>query len=431
MQTSVVFKLVDFLAIDKLPRYHSDNSTVFTDPIITRYTFQLPVDTSRPVSSACFETSASRFEGGQLSYQGFLDATLAHVDPSSPVRHPEDCDLANLARLSRCGAMGPLAAAIKLCMLRSETGLSQEAIDILRRMDPSPVAESVELELQHSVPPDLPPLQLQVVIVAALARGLSGLATEIMLSRPTPPKESLFNLLGGGLCLVQETQRWPQSFGHLARKLAPIAFWAAALRANWVMPSPALVAAAAALGPSAAPLLRAALDDPAVDVTIPTEHPLWRSLVWNIAQKHDDPSLLRDTLALMPPDAMLEPPGLLRYAITDRSEGGVEMLALLLDHRDNRGRGLDINFRVNRVVSIGERTDVWSGDNWYQESMTVLCKAVNMRNVDAVRFLLSRGADPNEPAYDGWTPRRIAFSEGDHEIVAMLDEAIKQRAQEN
>ncbi|KAI3336891.1 hypothetical protein HD806DRAFT_21681 [Xylariaceae sp. AK1471] len=430
MPTSIVYKLVDYLSVDKLPRYHSNNSAVITDPAITKYTFQLPVDTSRPVSSTCFETCAKQFEGGQLSYQEFLDATLAHIDPNSPARHPEDCDLANLARLSRCGPMGPVAAAIKLCMLRSETGFYQEVIDMLRRMNPSPEASSAEL--QHSALLELPPLQLQVVIVAALRRGLPGLATDILLSRPEPPKESLFNLLGSKLCVVEEDPRWPPSFGStIFLQLAPITFWTAALRANWVMPSPALAYVTSELGPSAAPLLRTLLDDPALDVTLPTRDPLYKWLVLNVAHKQDDPSLLRDALARMPPDAMLKPPYLLRYAISQRSKGGVEMLALLLDHRDDHGRGLDINYRVKREVSIAERTDVWSGDNWLQESMTVLSKAVEMRNVDAVRFLISRGADVNEPEYGGWTPRAVALSRGYHEIVQMIDEAAKQKSQEN
>jgi hypothetical protein len=115
----------------------------------------------------------------------------------------------------------------------------------------------------------------------------------------------------------------------------------------------------------------------------------------------------------------------------ERSEGGVEMLALLLDHRDDHGRGLDINYRVKREVSRAERADVWSGDYWYQQSMTVLYKAADMGNVDAVRFLISRGADANEPAYGGSAPRDIALHNGYHEIVRMLDEAAKQKSQGN
>ncbi|KAI0806565.1 hypothetical protein GGR55DRAFT_653267 [Xylaria sp. FL0064] len=394
------------------------------DPGITNYTFQLPVDTTRPVSPGCFETCAKDFESGQLSYDKFLDAALAHVVGGDPlVRHPEDCDLANLAKLSTCGPMGPVAAAIKLCMLCDKGGFSQEAIDMLRRMDPSSMASSAKL-LASALHTDLPPLQLQVVIMAALRRGLPNLATDILLAAPEPPKESLFNLLRSEVCPAD-------LFNRRTFEQFPIAFWTAAVKAHWVMPSPDLVRFAAETGPPGAPLLRALLDDPTLDLTLTTRRvPLYKLLPGCVAEKHDDASLLRDILARLPPGAKLNP-WLLQTTVGHHPQGGVEMFAALLDHRDSDGRGLDINYRIKKRASIAVMTDVWSGDGWYQDSLTALHIAAKNGNADAVRFLISRGANIDEPEYDGFTARDLALKAGHHEIVRLFDEVAKQKPRED
>ncbi|KAI0191408.1 hypothetical protein EV127DRAFT_428240 [Xylaria flabelliformis] len=396
------------------------------DPAITKYTFQLPVDTTRPVSPRCFETCAKEFESGRLSYDKFLDAALAHVMGGDLlVSHPEDCDLANLAKLTTCGPMGAVAAAIKLCMLCDETDFSQEAIDMLHRMHPSSAASSAEL-LRSTLSADLSPLQLQVVILAALRRGLPNLATDILLSGPEPPKESLFNLLGSEVCPVYLHFRKAQIFEQF-----PIAFWTAAVGARWVMPSPELARLASDIGPPGSPLLRALLDNPALDIALVADRlPLYKLLLIYVAGKHDDPSLLRDTLARLPPHTKLNP-SLLKTVVNQRSQGGVEMLAVLLDYRDGDDHGLDINYRVKRHVSIAELTDVWSGDYWYRESLTALHKAAQMGNGDAVRFLISRGANINEPEYYGKTARDLALRAGHHDIVQLFDQVAEQKPRED
>ncbi|KAI0857962.1 hypothetical protein F4860DRAFT_487733 [Xylaria cubensis] len=396
------------------------------DPAITKYTFQLPVDITRPVSPACFETCAEDFESGRLSYDKFLDAALAHVIGGDPlVRHPEDCDLANLAKLTTCGPMGAVAAAIKLCMLCDETDFSQEAIDMLHRMHPSSAASSAEL-LRSTLSAGLSPLQLQVVILAALRRGFPNLATDILLSTPEPPRESLFNLLDSKVCPVYIRFPKLQIFEQF-----PIAFWTAAVGARWVMPSPKLARLASDMGPPGGPLLRALLDNPALDVALVTNHlPLYQRLLISVTEKHDDPSLLRDILARLPPPTKPDP-DLLRAVVEHRSQGGVEMLAVLLDYRDGDGHGLDINYRVKRHVSIAELTDVWSGDYWYRESLTALHKAAQMGNGDAVRFLISRGANINEPEYNGLTARDLALRAGHHDIVQLFDQVAEQKPRED
>ncbi|KAI1281723.1 hypothetical protein F5Y07DRAFT_267649 [Xylaria sp. FL0933] len=395
------------------------------DPGITNYTFQLPVDTTRPVSLGCFETCAKDFESGQLSYDKFLDAALAHVVGDDPlVRHPEDCDLANLAKLSTCGPMGPVAAAIKLCMLCDKRGFSQEVIEMLRRMDPSSMASSAELLHPSALPTDLPPLQLQVVIIAALRRGFADLATGILSAAPEPPEQSLFNLLDSEVCPVGLLNL--QNF-----KKFPISFWTAALKAHWLMPSPDLVRVAAETGPPGAPLLRALLDDPALDLTLDTDRlPVYNLLLGWVAEKHDDPSLLRDILARMPPNTKLNP-WMLRTVVRVRSQGGAEMLAVLLDYRDSDGQGLDINWRDKKKITIAMLTDVWSGDWWYQDSLTALHKAAENGNADAVRFLISKGANIDEPECNGLTARDLALKAGHHEVVRLFDEAAKQKPQED
>ncbi|KAI0966449.1 hypothetical protein F4678DRAFT_294050 [Xylaria arbuscula] len=398
-----------------------------TPRAFTKYTFKLPVDTTRPVSSECFEACANDYKADRLSYEEFLDAALAHIDPKSPTLHPEDSDLANLAKLSTCGPMGPVAAAIKLCMLRddSKRSFSQEAIDMLHLMKPS----ATSTELRSAAPfSDLPPLQLQIVIVAALQRELPTLATEILSSNPppAPPKASLFNLLDSTLCPVSQSI-------HLSRDAFdrfPIEFWTAAVKARWVAPSPSLGERASGSGPPGAPLLRALLDA-GLDVTLFKESwltlhrrnlwedswPLYRSLLWDVAQKHDDPSLLKDILARIPHKKL--DPELLRYVVNDREQGGVEMLAMLLD------RGLNINYRDKTRVSLQEQFDVWAGDWWYQVSLTALHVAAKKGNKDAVSFLISRGANVAEPEYFGNTARDLALREGQHEIVQLFDEVAK------
>ncbi|RYC65761.1 hypothetical protein CHU98_g430 [Xylaria longipes] len=382
---------------------------------ITEYTFQLPVDTSRPVSPACFETCAKDYESGRLSYEEFLDAALSHLDSESPSRHPEDCDLANLAKLSTCGPMGPVAAAIKLCMLRdnSQRTFSQAAIDILRRMEPSAASTELHSAATLSDLSDLPPLQLQIVLVAALQRELPTLAKEILGSSPPPEplKESLFNLLHSALCLVGVGSQ------ELFRQF-PLDFWTAAVKTRWVAPSPSLARLASEIGPPGAPLLHALLDT-GLHLGLIMDHlPLYRVLLWDVTEKHDDPSLLRDILVRVP-HKKLEP-DLLRVVVYQREHGGVEMLSMLLDC------GLDINYRDKKRVSLAAQYDAWSGDFWwYQVSLTALHKAAEKGNRDAVSFLISRGANVNEPEYFGKTPRDLALEAGHHEIVQLFDEVVK------
>ncbi|KAI1119844.1 hypothetical protein F5Y10DRAFT_259523 [Nemania abortiva] len=380
---------------------------------IAKYTFKLPVDLTRPFSPACFETCAKDYETGRLSYEEFLDATLAHLDPKSPSRHPEDSDLANLAKLSTYGPMGPVAAAIKLCMLcdKGRRIFPQEAIDMLRLMNPS----AASTQLRSAAPlSDLPPLYLQIVIIAALQRELPTLAIEILSSNPppAPPKKSLFNLLDSAVCPV----------AHLSQNVFnqfPIDFWMAAVKARWVAPSPSLGRIAAGEGLPGAPLLRVLLDT-GMDVTSYTDGlPLYQLLLIDVAEKHDDLSLMRDILARVRCRRL--DPALLRHVVSQRDQGGVEMLAMLLD------RGLDINYRDKTRVFIGVQLDPASDGSWYEVSMTALHKAAQQGNRDAVSFLVSRGADVNEPDYMGRTARRLALGRRRHEIVQWLDENAPER----
>ncbi|KAJ8119406.1 hypothetical protein ONZ43_g3636 [Nemania bipapillata] len=377
---------------------------------LTKYTFKLPVDESHPVSPTCFENCAKDYESGQLSYQEFLDAALAHIDSNSPIRHLEDCDLVNLANLSTCGSMGVVAAAIKLCMLLDDgqRGLSQEAIDTLRRLEPS--VASTEL---HPITPlsELPPLHRQIIIVAALRRGLSTFAIEILSSNPPPPppEKSLFNLLDGAVCPVGS----PTIFQQF-----PIEFWTVAVKARWVAPSPSLARLAVVEGPRGGPLLRALLDTKGLDVTLITDGDrLYRHLLWHVAEKHEDPSLLKDILARVRCKRLN--PQLLRLVVSKREQGGVEMLTMLLD------RGLDINYRDKTRVTVADQFHWQFTPDWYEVSLTALHQAVLKGNRDAVSFLIARGASVTEPDYHGHTPRTSALRAGRHEIVQLIDEVEK------
>ncbi|KAI1288049.1 hypothetical protein F5Y03DRAFT_401864 [Xylaria venustula] len=392
----------------------SKNRYVDKYPSIAIHTwaYEFADDKNQPVSLGCFESFAKEFESGQLSYNAFLDGALSHI--TRGIRHPEDSNLTNLAALSKCGPMGPVAAAIKLCMLCDESDFSKEVIDVLRRID---LTSSAQL-LRSALPTNLPPLQLQIVVVAALRQGLPGLATDILSAGPEPPGKSLFNLFNCELCPCL----FPQYYER-----APPTFWVSALRARWLAPSPGLAENAVQIGPSGGPVVRALLDDPALDITLvpPYAHkPLYQILVAQISIKQEDPSLLRDVLARLPADEKLNPE-ILRWAVTDRSQGGAEILALLLDYRDGDGCGLDINYRVKTRVSPSVMLDVWGGDMWYQVSMTALSKAAENGNEDAVRFLISRGADVNEPEYFDKTARDLALKAGHKKVARLLGEAAK------
>ncbi|KAI0535645.1 hypothetical protein GGR58DRAFT_478263 [Xylaria digitata] len=63
------------------------------------------------------------------------------------------------------------------------------------------------------------------------------------------------------------------------------------------------------------------------------------------------PSLLRDILARVPRKKL--DPGLLSVVVSQREDGGVEMLAMLLDH------GLNINYRKKQRVSPRDQFDAW------------------------------------------------------------------------
>ncbi|KAJ2986962.1 hypothetical protein NUW58_g4774 [Xylaria curta] len=354
---------------------------------ITKFTFELPVDTSLPASPGCFETCANEYQAGQLSYQQFLDAALTHLNPTLPTRHPEDRSLANLAKLSTCGSMGPVAAAIKLCML-SDSGqpiFSQDTIDHLHAMQLS--ADSFDDRLP-TTPAALPSLHLQVVILAALCREMPTLAAEVLSANPppAPPEQSLFNLLNSAVCPVG-------SFSRSVFSKFPVDFWTAAVKAGWVAPSPRLAYVAAGVGPHAARLLRALLDT-GLDVTLVLDDRfLYDRLLDPVAEKQDDPSLLRDIIARVPRKKLES--DLLRLVVSQREVGGVEMLAMLLDH------GLNINYRNKKRVSLSVQHDPWAGDYWYQESLTALYMAAKKGNKDAVSFLLSRGGKVNEPSFTG------------------------------
>ncbi|KAK5628834.1 hypothetical protein RRF57_004549 [Xylaria bambusicola] len=380
---------------------------------ITKFSFELPADKSLPTSPGCFETCANEYHAGRLSYQQFLDVALAHLDPNLPTRHPEDRNLANLAKLSTCGSMGPVAAAIKLCMLSdsAQPNFPQDTIDLLHAMGPS--AYSFDHRLPTALA-TLPSLHLQVVILAALYRELPTLAIEVLSTSPppAPPEQSLFNLLDSAVCPVGLS-------GRYVFKIFPVEFWIAALKAGWVAPSPSLAGIAAEVGPRGGPLLRALLDTD-LDVTLVLDYtPLYSMLLYHVAEKHDDLSLLRDIIAHVPRKKL--DPGLLSVVVSERQDGGVEMLAMLLD------QGLNINYRDKKRVSLRDQQDPWAGDAWYQLSLTALHMAAKKGNKDAVKFLISRGAKINEPEFYGATARDLALEAGHHEVVEILDQVAKPR----
>ncbi|TGJ81404.1 hypothetical protein E0Z10_g7361 [Xylaria hypoxylon] len=309
--------------------------------------------------------------------------------------------------------MGPVAAAIKLCLL-SDSGqpiFSQDTIDLLHAMQLSAYS------FDHGLPTTLaalPSLHLQVVILAALCQEMPTLAVEVLSANPppAPPEQSLFNLLDSDVCPVGP-------FGRGPFMKFPVDFWTAAVKAGWVAPSPSLADLAAGVGPHGGPLLRALLDTD-LDVTLVLDDvPLYARLLYDVTEKQDDPSLLRDIIARVPRKKL--DPSLLSTVVSQRENGGVEMLAILLDH------GLNINYRNKQRVSLRVQYDAWNGDAWYQLSLTALHTAAKKGNKDAVNFLISRGAKVNEPEFYGATARDLALRAEHHEVVEILDQVAKPR----
>ncbi len=138
-----------------------------------------------------------------------------------------------------------------------------------------------------------------------------------------------------------------------------------------------------------------------------------------MAEKHDDPSLLRDIIARVPRKKL--DPGLLSVVVSQREDDGLEMLTMLLDH------GLNINYRKKQRVSLRDQHDPWAGDAWYRLSLTALRMAAKKENKNAVSFLISRGAKVNEPEFYGATARDLALGAGHHEVVEILDQVAKPR----
>ncbi|KAI1360464.1 hypothetical protein F5Y08DRAFT_317311 [Xylaria arbuscula] len=376
---------------------------------VTKFSFELPVDTSLPNSPGCFEDCAQRYHSGDMSYQQFLDVAFAHLNPLSTC-HPEDGNLANLAKLSMRGSMGPVAAAFKLYTLSeiSQPILSQDTINLLYAIQPSshPIDHSLSITLAA-----LPPLHLQIVLLAALCRGMPALAINVLSVNPPPvsPKQSLFNLRDSGVCPVG-------NFGRGAFAKFPVNFWAAAANAGWVTASPNLAKFAAEAGPQGGPLLRSILNTE-LDLTLFVDPmPLYKYLVEDVVRKGDDPSLLQEIIARVPTKRLW--PALVRLAIEEREDSGVEMMAILLDC------GLDINYREKPRIPEHEQFSLWL-NGWYSATQTALHVAAEKGNKDAVSFLLSRGANVNEPDFYGRTARKLALDAGNHEIVEMLDQAAK------
>ncbi|KAJ8131827.1 hypothetical protein O1611_g1795 [Lasiodiplodia mahajangana] len=199
----------------------------------------------------------------------------------------------------------------------------------------------------------------------------------------------------------------------------PVDFWIAAVKAGWVAPSPSLAKHVASAGPPGGPLLRTLLNgDLDVTLVLDYEH-LYASLLYYVAREQDDLSLLRDIIARVPCKKL--DPELLRVVVSERADGGTEMLAMLLDH------GLNINYRKKERISLRDQYDPWAGDAWYQRSLTALHMAAKRGNKTAVSFLISRGAKLNEPEFYGDTARDLALRAGHHEIVEILDQAAKPR----
>jgi hypothetical protein len=244
----------------------------------------------------------------------------------------------------------------------------------------------------------------RALVVAAIQSNNSGLATNLIEHNPPvspPPWQSLFD----ESLLPSELEDDRSSSARVC---------AALVEADWMLPSrnTASIAACSHDGEAGIALFKAMRHAGCISWL---NHPIDQKILPELALRLSTPSLLyyiHDAYVIREPPT----PDMLVKAIESRTNGGIEMLTWLLE------QGIDVNYISPGSPLVGTSRDLAEEQMMLMAGpgtnvKTALHAAAYKGNMEAVRFLLQKGADPLLEDGIGQTAETVA-RRGGHLLVA-------------
>ncbi|KAL7907060.1 NACHT and ankyrin domain protein [Trichoderma velutinum] len=401
---------------------------------------QSPIETTTMVSlirdqtPGCYMNAVSELFAEKIQLGEFFKRCLAHFGPAEQRVHhlPDDSLASDFVRplIWNGKRFGPMASAIKICetdpRIASYPG---DKLELFFSACASGQADMASLRSGSSTvsAPDAYrlmtlPLFRQAMFFTALSTGNPALAIQIVDEKPLkylPPPEKW--LLGEHV----------KAFYHPDedQEKIPLRVWAAVLRNKWTPIDKMLLFDAARGGNSeeSIELLDAIVN---VDPNFLFSEDWFQKTAFDFVIQAGTPEVLQHLWKLYKvPEAERLKDDLLIVNTEGNNTGGLTMLGWLLD------QGLDVNYR--RVTESDEEVP-YSGDpretaeRWYAHQLaplsrrkTALHAATSMRNAEAVKYLLSRGANVDAQDGLGQTARFIAERDGHVEVVKVIDEFVK------
>ncbi|KAK8091450.1 hypothetical protein PG997_001811 [Apiospora hydei] len=262
-------------------------------------------------------------------------------------------------------------------------------------------------------------LFLQALVVTAIFCQQSAMAATLLkegsaAGTPPPPRDC-------NLFLIRSSPLFNNT-----RDVSLVA-WAALIRSKWAgPPSKAMVTAAASSRDASAGIafFEACAAAKLTDVASDAANRL--TLPALALKKGESPALFRYLCNMLSVPATV-PNDMLVLTLEDRAEGGVEMLRWMLDEKR-----LDVNWVVDFGYPAAEAARMPSRDRaeWemslsnceYERRATALHVAAMYGNVEAVRFLLSRGADAEAVTGAGASALRLARRGRHAEVMQVLEQ---------
>ncbi|KAL7792856.1 hypothetical protein V8C43DRAFT_52061 [Trichoderma afarasin] len=409
----------------------SPQSSQFPQPPTETITM---VSIMRDQTPGCYVNAVSELFAEKIQLGEFFKRCLAHFGPAEQRVHhlPDDGLASDFVRplMWHGKRFGPMASAIKICetdpLIASFPGEKLEPFfsacasgqaDMASLRSGSPTVSAADADRLLTLP-----LFRQAMFFTALNTGNPGLAIKIAdekpLDSPLPPENWL---LGGHVKLFY----YPDE----EQEKMPLRVWAAALRNKWT-PVDKMLLFDAARGENSEESIDLLDTIVKVDPNFLTSEDWFQKTSLEFAIRSGTPQVLQHLWKLYKvPEAERLKDDLLIVNAEGNNTGGLTMLGWLLD------QGLDVNYR--RVTESDEEVP-YSGDpretaeRWYAHSLrplsrrkTAIHAATAMKNAEAVRYLLSRGANVDAQDGLGQTARFIAERDGNAEIVKVIDEFVK------